>query len=66
MVFMRQDIHLAPLAGRGRILRAAKNPGEGVLAYQLTSTARKEPLTPTLSPQERGEEALCTFASSKE
>ncbi len=55
MGFLMQHGHLAPLAGRGRILRVAKNPGEGVQVYRLTSTARREPLTPTLSPQVRGE-----------
>src|SRR6186713_292784 len=33
------------------------NPGEGVQVYQLAPIPRREPLTPTLSPQERGEGA---------
>jgi hypothetical protein len=50
--------YLAPLAGRGRILRAAKNPGEGESPrVQLSPFLRQQPLTPTLSPQARGEGA---------
>src|SRR5665647_2854704 len=45
--------YLAPLAGRGRILREAKNPGEG--DSPRIRCSRRQPLTPTLSPQERGE-----------
>jgi hypothetical protein len=33
------------------------NPGEGVQVYQLTPVSLSEPLTPTLSPQARGEGA---------
>ena len=35
--------HLAPLAGRGRILREAKNPGEGVPAYREVSILGESP-----------------------
>jgi hypothetical protein len=31
------------------------NPGEGAQVHQFTLASRIEPLTPTLSPQERGE-----------
>ena len=43
-------LNLAPLAGRGR--RVA--PGDGVQVSRHRYS-RREPLTPTLSPQERGE-----------
>src|SRR6267154_5197124 len=54
------SLYLAPLAGRGRIASAMRsivrcNPGEGVQVYRLTTCSRKEPLTPTFSPQARGE-----------
>ncbi len=31
------------------------NPGEGVQVYQSAPIVRREPLTPTLSPQKQGE-----------
>jgi hypothetical protein len=41
-----------PLAGRGR----REAPGEGLSPrIRLQASLRKQPLTPTLSPQERGE-----------
>src|SRR4051794_20958372 len=47
-------LHLAPLAGRGRI---ASPEAIRVRGYRSIDEvpARREPLTPTLSPQERGE-----------
>src|SRR5438105_323289 len=50
----RALLHLAPLAGRGRILRIAKNPGEG--DYPRFPMRREAP-HPALSPQARGEGA---------
>src|ERR1700730_9108412 len=49
---MSGSFHLAPLAGRGRILRAAKNPGEGGSPGGLL---RGESPSPRLSPRKRGE-----------
>ena len=40
---------------RGEVGSRACDPGEGVQVYQLAYDSRREPLTPTLSPQERGE-----------
>jgi hypothetical protein len=50
-------LNLAPLAGRGR--RVA--PGEGVQVSRQRYS-RREPLTPPLSPQERGEGAQAVIA----
>ena len=47
-------LNLSPLAGRGRI--ALSDPGEGVQVSRHRHS-RIEPLTPTLSPQARGEGA---------
>ena len=46
------SFHLAPLAGRGRILRVAKNPGEGGSPRVLL---RAESPSPQPSPRKRGE-----------
>jgi hypothetical protein len=44
--------YLAPLAGRGRKLRAEQLPGEGEFLGRATGLCgRRMPLTPTLSPQ---------------
>jgi hypothetical protein len=50
----RTPLNLAPLAGRGRIAFAIR-----VRGYRSIDRAhaRREPLTPTLSPQARGEGA---------
>ncbi len=58
----RTDNHLAPLAGRGRLPRLARLPGEGeafgpsgmkLSAHLGCCAVAKTPLTPTLSPQAR-------------
>jgi len=48
-------LHLTSLAGKGRILSVAQNPGEGVPVYLKRYVSGREPLTPTLSPQKSGE-----------
>src|SRR6185437_1326385 len=48
--------NLAPLfAGRGRIALAIRVRGEALRSLQAQHSLIGEPLTPTLSPQERGE-----------
>jgi len=48
-------LNLAPLAGRGRIALAIRVRGyRSINSHQYL---RREPLTPTLSPQGRGEGA---------
>jgi hypothetical protein len=64
----RWSRRLSPLAGRGRIALAIRvrgslrmrfvcNPGEGPPRSFELQNLRKQPLTPTLSPQARGEGA---------
>ena len=44
-------VHLAPLAGRGRILREAKNPGEGDSPrVQLSPSPARVPLNASQPP----------------
>src|SRR5690349_7960358 len=54
---LRGSLHLAPLAGRGRI---ASSDAIRVRGYRSIDGAPgwREPLTPNLSPQERGEGEL--------
>ena len=47
-------LHLAPLAGRGRIARE-RDPGEGGFPQvHLSPVSLRQPLTPTLSPRRAG------------
>ncbi len=49
--------YLAPLAGRGRIALAIRVRGTLRALHYVLNTLIEEPLTPTLSPQKRGEGA---------
>ena len=51
----RTPLNLAPLAGRGRIAFAIRV--RGYRSINSHQHPRREPLTPTLSPQARGEGA---------
>jgi hypothetical protein len=53
----RALLHLSPLAGRGRIASAIRVRGSRHALLCFKDSWIEEPLTPTLSPQGRGEGA---------
>jgi hypothetical protein len=52
---VRREPRALPASPRVRGEAAAKRRVRGLSAYSHLSSLRKQPLTPTLSPQERGE-----------